>query len=147
LLDETHYFVLVDASAAPVIITLPNAMSSTRRIYGVKAVDITYEVKVVSAYGSIDNIAAGDGIIFDTKYQEYFFQSDGVQWWLIGGSSGGGECNWDRDAVDGELYPKVLTDKVGVGINTLLSTFDVEGSHGKSIVTVTDSLSLYCKSN
>jgi len=142
LLDETHYFVLVDASAAPVIITLPNAMSSTRRIYGVKAVDITYEVKVVSAYGSIDNIAAGDGIIFDTKYQEYFFQSDGVQWWLIGGSSGGGECNWDRDAVDGELYPKVLTDKVGVGINTLLSTFDVEGSHGKSIVTVTDSLSL-----
>jgi len=141
-LDETHYFVLVDASAAPVIITLPNAINSTRRIYGVKAVDITYEVKVISAYGSIDDVAAGDGIVFTTKYQEYFFQSDGVQWWLIGGSSGGGECNWDRDAVDGELYPKVLTDKVGVGVASLLSTFDVEGSHGKSIVTVTDSLSL-----
>jgi hypothetical protein len=76
------YYLVVNASANAVTITLHDATVFEGGDFVVKAVDITNEVKVISASGTIDGILAGTGITYIAQYDCYTYTSDGTRWLL-----------------------------------------------------------------
>lgn len=74
------YFVRIDASAAPVTVTLPAA--TTGRVLVFKKVDASTNAVVLDPSGSatIDGVAT---YAFDAPMQAIMVQTDGSNWWII----------------------------------------------------------------
>lgn len=81
-LNEADKVVLVDASAAPVTISLPTAASARNRQYTVKKVDSSANAVTVDPSGAetIDDAAT---LVISTQYTSRTFKSDGTEWWIL----------------------------------------------------------------
>lgn len=123
-----HHTILADASTQNINITLPNATTCDRRVYVVKAIDVTNSVRVKSAGGNIDQYPAATGILYTTQYESHSFHSDGVQWWQTISAV----ATFDAD------YFKYIT------VNPLLLAFDWHAGLGQVIAAhADDTLYLY----
>ncbi len=74
----SDYTIIVDASAAPVTITLPAATGATGQVLNIKKIDNANNVTVSSA-SSID----GGSLTISTQYGAYQVQSDGSTWHVL----------------------------------------------------------------
>ncbi|PLW94072.1 MAG: hypothetical protein C0592_04280 [Marinilabiliales bacterium] len=61
-------------------------------------------------------------LIYQTDATPGYYYWDGAAWVPFGGS-----CYWDRDAVNGYLFPLTLTDKVGIGTNSPGAMLHIKG--------------------
>lgn len=78
---ETDSVILVDATAAPVTITLPTPVGITGRRYTVKKIDATANaVTIATAAGTIDGAATK---VTTVQYTSFDFVSDGANWFII----------------------------------------------------------------
>lgn len=82
-LDGTHHTVTVDATAAPVVITLPTAASASKRVYIIKKIDASVNTVTIQANGA-ETIDGANTQVLATQFLARQVQSDGTQWWQIG---------------------------------------------------------------
>ncbi|MGH7974998.1 MAG: hypothetical protein ACREBR_05705 [bacterium] len=78
----TDYTILGNAASNAIVITLPTATSSTRRIYNFKKTDSSANSVTVTAAGS-DTIDGAASQVLTSQYQDLSIQSDGTNWWII----------------------------------------------------------------
>jgi len=81
-LDATHFTVLVDATGAARIVTLPTAASVPGRVYVVKKTDVSANTVTIDPAGAelIDGAASK---VLGTQWQSIAFQSNGTSWYII----------------------------------------------------------------
>jgi hypothetical protein len=152
ILDAYHYLVLVNGESGEYPIQFPPPNICLGRIYGIKVEGVDNRVYAYveenSVGGEIEGADESSGELDFEKIGTYWFQSDGTDWKNIGGIS---DCNWSRteDSDRSYLHPKNHEDWVRIGLaedenpedsdfeQAPLSTLDVEGSKGSSIVFAT----------
>ena len=81
-ITDTDFVILVDATAAPVTITLPTAVGREGRIFEVKRVSSNANTVTLDGNGgeTIDNSTEQ---IYSLPYVSLTVYSDGTEWWII----------------------------------------------------------------
>lgn len=87
LIQEDDDIIIVNASGNTVTITLPNAniifsklISPKKKVFTIKAIDITNSVTVESNGGTIDGEV---NFVFQTQFDSITFVPDGNNWFII----------------------------------------------------------------
>jgi len=81
-LDDTHYTVLCDATAAAFTVTLPAASGATGRIYNIKKIDSGANAVTVDADGA-ETIDGDLTAIIGIQYTNIKIQCDGSNWYIL----------------------------------------------------------------
>ena len=81
-ITDNDYVILVDATAAPVTVTLPTAVGREGRIFEVKRISTNANTVTLDGAGAetIDNSA---NQIYTLAYVSLTVYSDGSNWWII----------------------------------------------------------------
>lgn len=83
-LSSSTQFVLADASAADMIITLPAAADNTRTVYTIKKMDSSSNKVTIDANGT-ETIDGEETIVLKSQYSYVTIVCDGTEWFIIGG--------------------------------------------------------------
>jgi hypothetical protein len=82
-LGDSHFTVLMDATAGNCAAQLPDVTICTGRIYTFKRVDSSGNAVKVQSNGSDEIDGTTDDLELSNQYQAYTLQSDGARWWII----------------------------------------------------------------
>lgn len=81
-LDDTYFTVLVDASGANRIITLPAAAGVTGIVYNIKKTDLSINTVTIDGNGA-ETIDGKTTKVITTQYENVTIQSDGANWVIL----------------------------------------------------------------
>lgn len=79
-LTKDDFTLLADGSSNSVTLTLPLAKDVVRRIYVIKAIDVSNTVTITTSGENIDH---SSNYVFSIQDEVVKLQSDGTQWWII----------------------------------------------------------------
>jgi hypothetical protein len=82
-LDETYGTVLVDATAAPVIVNLPAAAVATKVKYTIMKIDSSANSVAIIGYDT-ETINGLNTAMLNTQYDKYSILCDGASWYIFG---------------------------------------------------------------
>ena len=81
-ITDTDFVILVNATAAPVTVTLPSAVGREGRVYEVKRISSNANQVTLDCY-SAETIDEATEQIYTLPYVSLTVYSDGSNWWII----------------------------------------------------------------
>jgi len=81
-LDSTNFTVLVDASGANRIITLPTAVGISGTVYNIKKIDSSINIVTIDGNGA-QTIDGKTTRIITTQFENVTIQSDNANWVIL----------------------------------------------------------------